>query len=81
MTFLTKFLEKTAQLISFMDISQIFEVFPSGLHCQHKADGVLVDVINYLLLVADSGLRSAFDIVDHNVFISCLKRSWFHNLD
>ncbi len=85
--FLSKILEKilSTQLISFMNDNQIFEKFQSDFHSQHSTQTTLVQVSHDLLLAVDSGLfsvlllldlSSAFDIANHDVLISHLKKSW-----
>ncbi len=76
---ITKILEKTVQLQTFLADNLIFEVFQSGFRKYHSTEIALLKVFNDILLTCNSGnyavlvlldLTATFDTVDHAVLIN-----------
>ncbi len=83
--FMSKILEKVvlAQLQVYLRSNQIYEIFQSGFRKLHSTETALLKVYNDILMSTDAGnavalvlldLSSAFDLVDHNVLLSRLKK-------
>ncbi len=81
---MSKILEKVVlvQLQVFLRSNQIYEMFQSGFRKLHSTETALLKVYNDILMSTDAGnavalilldLSSAFDMVDHNLFLSRLK--------
>ena len=83
--FISKILEKTvlSQLLSFLQLHSIFDIFQSGFKAFHSTESALLRVFNDVLLTTDRGdsvilllldLSSAFDTLDHKTLISRLEQ-------
>ncbi len=86
--FMSKILENVVliQLQTFLCSNHIYETFQSGFRKLHSTESALIKVLNDILLATDSGnavalilldLSSAFDLVNHNILISHLKKSYW----
>ncbi len=85
LSFTSKILEKVVlvQLQVFLRSNQIYEMFQSGFRKLHSTETTLLQVYNDILMSTDAGnavalilldLSSAFDMVDHNLLLSRLKK-------
>ncbi len=67
-----------SQLLPFLNLTLVFEPFQSGCAVYRSTETALLNVMNDLLLAADSGEKAVLilldlsDTVDHDMLLSCL---------